>query len=93
MSKGTDEVWDFNLSQNDKISIRLIDGIDSGIHNRYTGQIEIKELNFNGNFATFLMSESGDRMFIQGATGSDVYNSIIDAVPGQLVAVNFEVLA
>ena len=70
-----------------------IDGIDSGIQNRYTGQIEIEELNFGSNFGTILMSESGDRMFVEGATGSDVYNSIIDAVSDQLVAVNFEILA
>ena len=39
------------------------------------------------------MSESGDQIFIKGATGPDVYNSIVHADPGQLVAVNFEVLA
>lgn len=90
MSKGIDQVWDFNLSQKDKISVEAINGIDAIEGPRkYTGQIEIIQ---NG-FGTTLMSESGDQIFIKGATGSDVYNSIVHADPGQLVAVNFEVLA
>ena len=85
MSEGIDRVMDFSLLQNDKIFVSEIDG-----HEKYTGQITIIA---EDGFGTILMSDSGDKMFIAGATGSDVYNSIIGANEGQLVAVNFEVLA
>ena len=81
MSKGVDQVMDFSLSQNDKIRVCLI----------YTCQIKV--IQAEDGFGTTLMSDSGDKMIIRGATGSDVYNSIIGSNEGQLVAENFEVLA
>ena len=84
MSKGIDEVMDFSLSQNDKIRVDKLDN-----SNYYAGHIRILA---EDNFVT-LMSDDGDTMVIRGATGSDVYNSIIGVWPEQLVAVNFEVLA
>ena len=81
LSNGHDVITDFARSEGDTIYANL--------YGFYTGPINIIEVASN----TILWSESGDSMFISGATGSDVYNSIIVANEGQLVAQNFEVLA
>ena len=86
LSKGVDEVIDFSLSQNDKILVRNNHGFGN-----YIGQIKIVQSEYG--FGTTLMSDDGDTMVIRGATGSDVYNSIVGVYEDQLVAVNFEVLA
>ena len=101
MSKGVDEVIDFSLSQNDKILVRNNHGFGN-----YIGQIKIVQSEYG--FGTTLMSDDGDTMVIRGATGSDVYkslvnmqiqdgmyvyNSIINMNNVNIVAENFDVLA
>ena len=81
LSKGYDVITDFARSEGDMIYANLY-GFNSG-------QIGVIEVGID----TILWFESGDTMVIRGATGSDVYNSIIGANEGQLVAGNFEVLA
>ena len=80
MSKGNDTVTDFRPGDSDKIELYL-DGI--------TGKVSI----FSYDSYVLLQSASGDTMTIREATGLDVFESIVDAHKGQVVAENFEVLA
>ena len=80
LSKGYDVITDFARSEGDRIRAN---------YEFDPGQINVIEV----GIGTILWFESGDVMKIQGATGLDVYNSIIGANEGQVVAANFEVLA
>ena len=80
MSKGNDVVTDFRPGDSDKIEL-------------YFGEITGKVSIFSYDSYVLLQAASGDTMTIRDATGLDVFESIIDADKGQVVAENFEVLA
>ena len=81
LSKGHDVITDFARSEGDIIYINPFE-FD-------TGTISIKEIDSN----TILRFDSGDTTVISGATGSDVYHSIMNFSNMHIVAENFDVYA
>ena len=85
LSPGRDIITDFNLHENDTIKFQYLPSY---------GQFIINE----SKSFTLITDPSGNETMILGATGSDVYKSIVgeyegQSLAGRLVAENFEVLA
>ena len=92
MLKGNDIITDFNSSDDDHISVKSIVNLAWSDY-QFGNYTERNTIAFTEEYFGTIVENSGGQTIIYGATGSDVYKSIVDVEPGQLVAANFEVLA